>query len=609
MLLVLITMMMMMMNSGGGGGRFVVVAAADNADDATASSSSSSSSIRGGGRGRDLRFAPAVAGHFTELGVCMDHPNLQYEKDKNGARKSCTWVGKKWKERCELNHTSEDSDHLLLKDLCPVSCKECIPAESSTSSSSSSSSCVDFPNMNYFKNNGNRGNPKECIWVKEQPNQRCKLRFNDNTNNQNNVYSYEIVRLRDYCPLSCGMCGNGNGNGNGNGSIDSDPISLAEDALDGEDIFAPDFETPSPSMAPVMAPEENKRKRNKNKTPKPTCPCNRENHTDSTDMDGASGGVDVDGDGDGGGGGGAHDPTSDAAVLTALFEEYGGYENPCEAEAAALAALALSLSSEQEQEQEEETTLIIEVGTNEAGVDESILSSFEIGAIAAGIALLILLLLLCCTYKYYRKQKQKQKQKSEQEANESDGSGIECPVTHKIIAGSKSEDSSNYSNKGMGRRLVDYVVSIGRTRSGTQYNVTTDVHECTSAYCVVCERKLKAIMSIESYDNDMKNLNQQVEKEAIESQSHQSQSSQSEYVQSQSQHDEYNTGSDTDTSSINSAASVTDDDSSVHVRFTLKPIHEEGTEEVESQSQHDVSEAITVTTIKDLIQKKVCRYL
>ncbi|OEU12917.1 hypothetical protein FRACYDRAFT_244191 [Fragilariopsis cylindrus CCMP1102] len=381
----------------------------------------------------------------------MDHPNLQYESERvaNSSKRrkeSCTWVSEDWEERCQFTHTSEDSDHLLLENLCPIACKICTPEEevvvvvdASSSESSESvvlSSCVDFPQMEYLPvykyNTTKRGRPKECDWVQEKPNQRCQLRWNNDLENP----TPKGAKLYDYCPLSCGMCDGGT---TSTSTVIDGAVLLAEDA---------DESTSSPSAEST--------------------------HTD-------------------------RDPTTDSTVRPhELILDEGEFGNPCEAEAAAaaeLAAAAAALLEEEEMEEELEsnnvtTAIIFVTDAKESNVDddddEPLFSTFETVAIAAGIVLLLLLLLLCCTYSYYRKLKRKEQ-----------AAAAETEKEIEIIVGNTSTDSSKGSRNrfDFGRRFVDYFT-------------ITDVHQCTSAYCVVCESKQRqGIMSFDSYDDIQNNNN------------------------------------------------------------------------------------------------------
>jgi len=179
---------------------------------------------------------------------------------------------------------------------------------------------------------------------------------------------------------------------------------------------------------------------------------------------------------------------------------------------------------------DDETTDTVIVDASRSSVDDESTKQRDpmvITTICFGILILFLLLLLVCNYRCWKLQKQREQEElcgqyvfdipdNSNSENDDDDSAVvlkdgemEYPI-HKIVVGSNSEeeDSGKFGIRRKLSRLVEYVVSIKTTRNG-QTDILTDVHRCTSAFCPVCEKQRKAVMSCESYDIKISGQQQQ----------------------------------------------------------------------------------------------------
>jgi len=262
-------------------------------------------------------------------------------------------------------------------------------------------------------------------------------------------------------------------------------------------IYTDIFEL-TPTMAPTtMAPQENTAT-GRASTAKPSCSC-RKNHIDTTD------------------------------VIRARINNNEG-PPPCEedlalegdSEVEGAAALfsdnTLSLSEyESLYGNNNTTTDTVIIDANKSIANNDSMTPGERTIICLSVTVFLLILLLFCNYQFYKIQKQRQQEElcgqylydipDSSGSDDDDDSRmladgeIEYPI-HKVVSNKShgSEGSTRFGIRRQLSKLVDYVVSIRTTRSGKQSDILTDVHRCTSAFCPVCEKQRRAVMSFESYD-------------------------------------------------------------------------------------------------------------
>jgi len=157
--------------------------------------------------------------------------------------------------------------------------------------------CTDDKFLKYLHFDANHGSTsfKDCSWVQEDYDVRCKLKAKKEKPNEKKVGrkgglsdQKTPLILRDICPLACGLC-------------PTAPLKLKPER--NMDLLEAEFLTADLTVEEIKELDErrrrrkrNRKKKKKNRKPCPTCP-NGEGHNDGDGDD--RGNVDGDGDGDG----------------------------------------------------------------------------------------------------------------------------------------------------------------------------------------------------------------------------------------------------------------------------------------------------------------------